>query len=130
MMKFIKIIAASIVTVFVFTISTVFALDEDLVFNSVFECRGTVYFVDPSTQTAVLKNLEYSDISDAELKTDIRYLVEYSEIPIFMGGISAADRGRISGETVNSEYADAKVRALIAKNGKGYKIIYMICGVK
>lgn len=130
MRKIIKIMAVAVILILTINIGAVFAVDEDLVFNTVFECKGTVYFVDPSSQTVVLKNLEYSEIPDIDLQTDIRYLIEYSEIPVFMDGISAVDRGKISGETVNSEYADAKVRVLIAKNGRGYKVVSMICGVK
>lgn len=125
-----KIITLIIVIAVLVCHTAVFALDDDLIFTGFFECKGKVYFCDPSTETVVLKNLEYSGIGDAQLRTDIRYLIEYNEIPIFMKGISAVDRGKIDAETVNCEYGDADVRVVIAKNGRGYKVVSMLCGIK
>ena len=106
-----------------------FAIDEELIFTTAFECRGNVYFCDPSSSTVVLKNLDFSGIVDPAIVTDIRYIIEYTEVPINLGGILAQGRGRIDGETVNSEYADAKVKVIIAKNKRGYKVISMTCGI-
>lgn len=108
----------------------VFAIDEDLIFTDVFECIGNVYFCDPNEETVVLKNLNHQEIPDEILRTDIKNLIEYTEIPIFLDGISAAEGGKISGEDINSYYTDTKVRVIIARNGRGYKVIHMICGIK
>lgn len=114
----------------IFCSTSVFAIDKDLIFTTFFECTGKVYFCDPDTKTVVLKNLEYSGIEDAQLRSDIRYLIEYTEIPIYMNGISAVGRGKIDADIVNCDYGDANVKVIIAKNGRGYKVISMLCGVK
>lgn len=121
--RFLAIAAGLMALCVMFGASPAFAVDEKAIYTNMALLTANVYVCDSVKHTIVLKGVQTWQEDD--VAQDMQKAMEYAEIPITHRALLNKDGALISLQNINESYLDQRAQVLVAKNGYGYKVIWL-----